>query len=143
MNWKTKAEKLGIEIIEHLSENGNKIGWFNFKHPKGYLCLAQNGKFCVVDSVQDWCGNTNLNITDFDYFIENVEIFNYGSFENFKWRISDRIKSFEKDPKNNLYNKKWLEIVYLNDDKPGQILAYRNILINDYNKDHNTNYTWD
>lgn len=141
MNWKLKLEEKGIAINEHLNHRGEKIGWFNFNHPKGYLCLAQNGTFSVVNSLTEWSSNNSYVTTNFDYFFENIEVFVDGTFENFKTKISNKITEFTKSEKFP-FNKKIASEVLLFEKKEDQLKKLIEILVEKYNKNNATSHKW-
>lgn len=141
MNWKLKLEEKGIEVTEHLNHKGEKIGWFNFKHPKGYLCLAQNGTFSAVNSLSSWSSDNSYVCTNFDYFFENIEVFVDGTFENFKSKIGNKISEFnnsEKFP----FNRDIASEVLVSETKEDQLKKLIEILVEKYNKNNATSYKW-
>jgi hypothetical protein len=141
MNWKLKLEEKGITVTEHLNPKGEKIGWFNFKHPKGYWCLAQNGTFSAVNSTSSWSSDNSYVTTNFDYFFENIEIFVDGTFENFKTKIGNKIAEFtntEKFP----FNREIASEVLAFETKEDQLKKLIEILVEKYNKNNATSHKW-
>ena len=141
MNWKLKLEEKGIKCTDHLNHKEEKIGWFNFNHPKGYLCLAQNGTFSVVNSLESWSSDNCYVTNNFDYFFDNIEVFVDGTIENFKSKIGNKISEFnnsEKFP----FNRDIATEVLVFETKEEQLKKLIEILVEKYNKNNATSYQW-
>lgn len=86
LNWRKKAENIGINVKKYISEDGNPInGWYIFKYEE-YNCIAQNGTFSVlIDQVDEFAyfGHPFCS-TSFDNFIGNFKDYTPNTAENKK-----------------------------------------------------------
>jgi hypothetical protein len=145
MNWKLKLEEKGIEVLHHLSDNGKKIGWYNFVHPKGYLCLAQNGVFSVVNSLKDWTNNSYYVGTDFEKFMNEIEYYVRGNYFEFSNLIISNINQLKDNEKKGFIscNKKIMEQLNTENDFESKKKKLIEILTDRYNDRHNTYFIFD
>lgn len=145
MNWKLKLEKKGIEVLPHLNVNGEKIGWYNFVHPKGYICLYQNRHFGVVNSLEDWTNNGYYVVTDFEKFMNEIEYYVRGNYFEFSNHISSAINELKDKAKKGFiyFNRKIMEQLNTENDFESKKKKLIEILTDRYNERHNTNYIFD
>lgn len=145
MNWKLKLEQKGIEVLPHLSVDGKNIGWFNFIHPKGYICLYQSRCFGVVNSLEDWTNKGIYVSTDFEKFMNEIEYYVPGNYFEFENHIISAINELKDKAKRGFiyFNKKIMEQLNAENDFESKKNKLIEIATNRYNERRNTNYIFD